>query len=341
MTMTHRERLLAVFEDTPTDRVPYFPDLFYWYTVRRHEGRIPERLRGLTLYDIYREIDCGICRHVYGDYVKVGYRNTEFTTERRRHLKTTTIRTPVGTVREVRQATADSSESYFPVEHFVKTIDDLKVLEYMVRDRVLEPNPDAVVKIGRRIAGQGIYTLVQNSSPMRRLLTEWFGLEAGVLALHDHPAEVARALEIIDAGEDEWTRITCETPGRIVILGDNVDRNILAPPIFRKYQAPYYRKRAEAFHAAGKIVMLHMDGLLQGILPLMGETGIDVMDGLTPEPAGDFTPEEVREALGGRMKCWCGRLILNVADQVPPNADIEKVAAVAKLAGDIGPVTSA
>ena len=34
-----------------------------------------------------------------------------------------------------------------------------------------------------------------------------------------------------------------------------------------------------------------------------------------------------------------GRLILNVADQVPTNADIDKVEAVARLAIKIGPVT--
>lgn len=367
MTMTHRERLLAVLEGKPTDRVPYFPDLFYWYRVRKHEARIPGRLHGMKLYDIYCELDCGICRHVYGDYVRVRYRNTDFKTTVKGTLKTTVIRTPVGEVREVRQSTADSSESYFPIEHFIKTPDDLKVLAYMIGDEVLTPRPEAAASIGRDIGQEGIYTLVQRASPMRKFLTDWAGLETGVLMLHDHPDRVAHLLDVIDRGEDEWTRITCDTPGRIVILGDNVDRSLLSPAIFREYQVPYYRKRAGEFQSAGKIVMLHMDGQLQGILPLMRQTGLDVMDGLTPEPAGDFTPEDVREALGDHMKCWCGvpaslfcdetptdeilrqsrhiidvlggRLILNVADQVPPNADIDKVAAVAKLTKDLGPVT--
>ena len=115
MSMTHRERLLAVFEGRLADRVPYFPDLFYWYRVRKHDGRIPERFAGLRLYDIYRELECGICRHVYGDYVRVRYPNTDFQVERKGPLRITTVRTSVGEVREVRQATADSSESYFPI----------------------------------------------------------------------------------------------------------------------------------------------------------------------------------------------------------------------------------
>ena len=366
MSMTHRERLLAVFEGRLADRVPYFPDLFYWYRVRKHDGRIPERFAGLRLYDIYRELECGICRHVYGDYVRVRYPNTDFQVERKGPLRITTVRTSVGEVREVRQATADSSESYFPIEHFVKTVDDLRVMIAMTRDRVCTPNPDAARRIRRDIGGGGIYTLVQNASPMRKFVTDWAGVETAYLMLHDRPDAVAELLAAIDETEDEFTDITCDTPGRIVILGDNVDRSLLPPPIFREYLLDYYRKRAEQFQQAGKIVMLHMDGQLQGILPLMTESGIDVMDGLTPEPAGDFTPEDVREALGDGMKCWCGvpaslfcdetpvetildqsrhiidvlggRLILNVADQVPPNADIEKVAAVAQLAIDIGPV---
>ena len=357
--MTHRERLLAVFEGREADRVPFFPDLFYWYRVRKHEGRIPGRFDGMRLYEIYRELQCGICRHVYGDYVDVTYRNTEFVRESEGNIRVTTIRNPAGTVREVRQSTDDSSESFFPMEHFVKKLDDLKVMEYMIRDQVLSPCPAALERIGSEIGEQGIYTLVQRSSPMRRMLTEWMGLERGIFALYDHPKQIESALETIDAGEDEWTRIACETPGRIVILGDNVDKSILAPPIFAKYQTPYYRKRGRQFRKAQKISMLHMDGQLQGILPLMLKTELDVMDGLTPEPAGDFTPEEVLEALGDRMKCWCGvpaslfcdstpvekivemsrhiidvlggRLILNVADQLPPNADIDKVEAVSKL----------
>ena len=248
----------------------------------------------------------------------------------------------------------------------MKTVDDLRVMIAMTRDRVCTPNPDAARRIRRDIGGGGIYTLVQNASPMRKFVTDWAGVETAYLMLHDRPDAVAELLAAIDETEDEFTDITCDTPGRIVILGDNVDRSLLPPPIFREYLLDYYRKRAEQFQQAGKIVMLHMDGQLQGILPLMTESGIDVMDGLTPEPAGDFTPEDVRAALGDRMKCWCGvpaslfcdetpvetildqsrhiidvlggRLILNVADQVPPNADIEKVAAVAQLAIDIGPV---
>ena len=241
------------------------------------------------------------------------------------------------------------------------------MLEYMIEDNVLEPRPEAVVKIGKEIGGQGIYTLVQRASPVRAFVTDWAGIETGFLMLHDRPSEVHRMLDVISAGEDEWTRITCETPGRIVILGDNVDRSLLPPPIFREYQIPYYRKRATQLKKAGKIVMLHMDGQLQGILPLMADSGLDVLDGLTPEPAGDFTPEEVREVLGDHLKCWCGvpaslfcdetpvaelrrmsrhiidvlggRLVLNVADQVPPNADIEKVEAVSGLVKEIGAVT--
>jgi uroporphyrinogen-III decarboxylase len=364
--LTHRERILAVLAGKKTDHVPYFPDLFYWYRIRKMEGEIPPRFRGMKLYDIYRELDCGICRHVYQNFVKAGYRDSEFHEEKRDDFAITTIRTPAGSVQSVRKKTPDSHDSYFPIEFPVKTLDDLKVMVHVTKDRALTADPSPVARIGREIGGQGVYTLVQFSSPLRRLLTEWMGLERGFLFLHDHPEACAEAMEVIDAGEDEMTRITCETPGEIVIIGDNVDKYILPPPHFRKYQVPYYRKRAEEFRRAGKVTALHMDGRLQGILPLMRDSGIDVLDGLTPAPVGDYTPEEVRDALGPGQKCWCGvpapffcdetptakildwsrhivevlgdRLILNVADQVPPNADIEKVGAVARLVREIGPV---
>jgi hypothetical protein len=99
-----------------------------------------------------------------------------------------------------------------------------------------------------------------------------------------------------------------------------------------------------------------MDGRLRGLLPMVKDTGIDIIDGATPAPMNDFELPELADALTGRMRAWCGvpstmfcdgsskadvidfaarildtlgdRVVLNVGDQLPPNGDIEKVRAI-------------
>ena len=162
----------------------------------------------------------------------------------------------------------------------------------------------------------------------------------------------------IEECEEASFDIVGRCPGRLVIFGDNVDNLSVSPDLFRRYSLPYYQRKSERLQACGKTVLCHMDGRLQGLLPLIGETGIDVLDGITPEPMGDYSIRELRDALGDGQIAWAGvpstlfcaggarqtvveyarrlcdalgdRLILNVGDQLPPDADIALVEAVSE-----------
>ena len=144
-----------------------------------------------------------------------------------------------------------------------------------------------------------------------------------------------------------------------MIFGDNVDNTSVSPDLYAKYSLPYYQRKCEFLHAANKTVLCHMDGRLQGLLPLVKETGIDVLDGITPEPMNDFTVDELAAALGEKQFAWAGvpssmfsaaatqqdvvdyakrlidtlgdKLILNVGDQLPPDADISLVEVVTEV----------
>ena len=104
-----------------------------------------------------------------------------------------------------------------------------------------------------------------------------------------------------------------------------------------------------------------MDGRLAGLLPMVRDTGLDILDGLTPAPMNDWELSQCLAALGPNQRLWCGvpctlfcdgtaagaiqafgrrildafgpRVVLNVGDQVPPNADIDNVAALDAACG--------
>jgi len=350
--VTQRERILAVAEGCERREIPWLPDLSYYHRIRNVDGNMPEPYRDVDLLTLHKTIDAGLFWHTYQTFVEANFDRCTRETRQEGDEQVTEIHTPVGDLRQVRRRTGGSAGSYFTTEFLVKDLTDLDVYEYYVRDRKLTAKPAVMDEIDVWVGQFGYYDLVEHASPIR-CLWDIAGLELGIVLLYEHADRCKAFFAAVDEAEDEMTEITCNTPGEMVILGDNVDKSLFSPPLFEQYLLPYYQKRCERLHAAGKIVSVHMDGQLRGLLPMMKETGIDIMDGITPQPVNDYTIEEAAEATDGRLRIFggvpctmfCdstpmddilayadrfiravpGRIIFNVGDQVPPNADIEKV----------------
>ena len=69
--------------------------------------------------------------------------------------------------------------------------------------------------------------------------------------------------------------------------------------------AASYHATAEAAHAAGKSLVVHTGGPRLRLLPLLAETGVDVVEGIAPPPQGDATLVEARAATPDLM-LWGG-----------------------------------
>ncbi len=366
--MTHRERIFASLDRKPLDRPPWFPDLHYWLKVRKIQNNLPEKyafLSGGNLWDrlpelhAHPDVDAGLPRHVYGDFLKITYANCEtIDTDEDEETLRTEIRTPVGTLTS-RKRKGPPWESPFRVEYPIKTVEDFKIIEYMLRDRTVEPDFDAAQQLLDWVGPSGTIQLVLPRSPLPRIIHDYMGLSAGIMALFDSPAECERLMETIEECDQQAFDFIGECPGRLCIFGDNVDNMSVSPDLYKKYAMPYYQRKSDFLHKRGKTVLCHMDGRLQGLLPLVKETGIDVLDGITPEPMNDFTVEELASHLGEKQFAWAGvpssmfcaaatrqdvvdfakklidvvgdKLILNVGDQLPPDADISLVEAVTEV----------
>ena len=106
---------------------------------------------------------------------------------------------------------------------------------------------------------------------------------------------------------------------------------------------------------------MHLDGTVKGLLPKLIRSGFDAIEALTPKPGGDLDVEEIRNLADGSsailwggvpgimfsppytwqqmeshvrrlIDCWRGRpFILGVADQVPPDGDIQFCRRIAEM----------
>lgn len=363
--MTHRERILNRINGEPVDHAPYFPDLSYYYKVRSSQGNLPDELSEAgDLLDLHRWMDAGILVHVYGDYYRKTYRNVEYTVRESGDEQHRIYRTPAGELREVRRKTSPH-ESPFIIEHYLKSVEDFEIMEYVLQDQVIEPDYPALQRIIDGIGEQGIVDLVIPRSPLPRLLIDWMGVANGIYTLYDKPGRCRAFFEVIEEANRPAVEAAANAPGEVCIFGDNIDNVTVSPELFREYSVPYYQRHCRTLQEAGKKVAAHMDGRLKGLLPLISETGLDIVDGATPAPMNDYEPQELAGALGEGQKAWCGvpatmfcdgtplhdiialndrivdalgdRVILNVGDQVPPDADIQKVAALSRHVAEGAP----
>ena len=70
----------------------------------------------------------------------------------------------------------------------------------------------------------------------------------------------------------------------MVEVGANYDEEMTPPSIFEKYMLPFYNEASNILHRGGKLMAAHLDGEMRGLLNLIGESGIDVAEAMTPAP---------------------------------------------------------
>lgn len=369
MALTHRQRILNTLsgKGERNDRPPYFPDLSYYFDVRTRLGRMPAEYADCrTLLDLHRRMDVGLPVHLYTEVYSTSYdESVRIETVQYPDGHDKIITTPVGSVRERRRSVMPG-ESPSRVEYMVKTVEDLKVVEYMFTHRTLTPTYEKVKAALDEMGGFGFVDLVLPRSPMPHLIIDLANLENGLYLMMDHPDECEHFFQVCSQANDIAFDLMAECPyGTVCIFGDNIDEVMVSPSMFRQYSVPYYQRRCERLHKGGKLVSAHMDGRLCGLLPMMKDTGLDIFDGATPEPMNDWTLEQMARALGPNQRLWCGvpatlfcdattvqqvkdfskrildafgpKVVLNVGDQLPPDGDLVRVAASAEVAAGYGP----
>ena len=168
----------------------------------------------------------------------------------------------------------------------------------------------------------------------------------------------------ISEWDDQMYELLAKSPLKIVNFGENIDSNLSPPRNFEKYLIPYYEKRVKQFHQAGKYCHIHMDGSLKDLLPYLADLPFDGLEALTPQPQGDVTLEELRDAIGNKifldgipsiiflpqysfkyikdftkrvLEMFSPNLIVGVSDEMPPNGEIRKLELIANIIKKFNP----
>jgi len=246
----------------------------------------------------------------------------------------------------------------------VKNAEDLRVVRYLFSHRTIAPHYEDFERVDRLWNGWGMACAVAPCCvcPLQRLLTRWAGLPLTVELLADAREEMEETFACLEEADDPIFQILCSSPARLIIFPENLSGEVTGRNLLRRYAIPYWQRRVEQLHRAGKLVALHNDGTLRASLPLLLDAGLDAVESVTPAPVGDMTVEEIRTATARKAVVWGGlpgalfsplysedffvahiRHVLDVfppgsgfilasADQVPPDATLSRIRLVREIA---------
>jgi hypothetical protein len=370
--MNFRELNMRTFQRKEIDRVLWQPRIRYWYNgnqVQKRRGEIkgkipypdvPDRYRGRAPLEVYDMLDASprYPGEILGISVFRTRRNpaagiTE-TVHQRGEARVTVTETPVGELRTV-------SKGGYPSEFPVKTPDDCKVMEYVIQNTVFEFDPGAFEKADALFGERGVIQSFYPRSPFQALIVRYMGARNTFIQLHRNPDAIEGLMEAIDLWEDGMYDVLADCPVQILNFGENIDANLASPRYFKRYLVPFYQKRVDQLHRAGKFCHIHIDGAIRPLLPFLDLTDFDGIEAATPKPQGDVTLEELKEGLGDKIlldgipavlfipvytkktlgdftrkiiDMFFPNLILGVSDELPPTADIGMVEHVSKIVAE-------
>ena len=232
------------------------------------------------------------------------------------------------------------------------------------------PTPDRYAGFRMRIGDRGLAVAggPVAGSPMHLILHELMPMDRFFYAYVDDPAGLHRLCDRMEPVFAGILEALARCDAEVLFWGGNYDQDLTWPPFFRGEIAPWLRRAADRAHAAGKHLLTHTDGENQALLPLYPACGFDVAESLCPAPMTRLPLRALREGFGEAVTVWGGvpsvalladsmdgpafdhwldelaaelerdprRIIVGVSDNVPPDADLERLARVGERVAAAG-----
>jgi uroporphyrinogen-III decarboxylase len=364
--MNNRERILTILSGKQPDQVPWFGDLDYWANSLIKRGLKP---KDFILSDDYmrwhRDLGVGFYLQGYFPYKQTltGCDVNEWH-EGNKHFKE--IITPVGSVRECWEY-IPTSFSDGPVEHFLKSREDIPVMKYIYQNTRFEPDYEIANLRRQQVGTQGVVLCYLPKSPFMHLMALEAGVMAVTMAALTAPDEFKDLLDTMKNAFDQAAQIAVDSPAEVLMIPENLSSEMVGPELFKMYMYEYQKEWTTKIKAAGKYSFIHIDGTLSGLLKQEAEVGFTVLEALTPHPVGDMKWEDLELFIGdSKSILWGGipgsyftecvsddefdrhvkhllslmtrkaRFVLGVADQVPPDGLERRVKSVSELVNEFG-----
>jgi len=102
--MNERQRLISVLEGGVPERLPWYADLSYLYSSLEYRKTLPKRFAGAEGYlRFHQDLGAGICYYAPCPWEQSHTGGVTEDVQEQAGLRITTLRAPIGSVREVQR----------------------------------------------------------------------------------------------------------------------------------------------------------------------------------------------------------------------------------------------
>ena len=358
--MTSSDEIRTRFAGPGSGAPVYLPDLTLWYRWHTQRGALPAQWQGHTLPQIAEAL--GVPAWTVTRPWRVELSGIQVDTQEAAGQRTVRYRTPAGSLTAAWSLGPDGD--WWQTEYPIKTLEDLPAARELISARayLLDPlNPPS--SLSSPSPPSSLRSLELPMRPYSDLLHTLLGWGDGLMLLMgEGRAALVEMLGLLEEKLQALVEQVAGLPGDLALAPDNLDGQYISPRVFREQLAPNYRRTADALHAAGKSLVVHVGGPVKRLLPLLAAAGVDAVEGIAPAPQSDATLAEARTVAGPALTLWGGipqdyliaertteeferavaeaiaqaagdpRMILGVADRVPVDADLGRLQALAGLA---------
>jgi len=253
------------------------------------------------------------------------------------------------------------SYCYAFLEYPVKTVEDIDILNEIIEEYDFFSTEEDYISLEEQWGDFGIPISTLPRSPLSALIVDWMGLENFIYMYADNPDKIFEVLQNIDNKNTKAFDLIKKTKSKIFHFCDNLSASNYTP-YFDDLAKDYYKRRIKELHEAGKYCVVHLDGYISGLINKLADVGMDGIEALTTKPAGDVAVEDLRKMAGNDNVILWGclpsviftpkysntefekiveefisihredpRMIAGSADQISPDAELERLSRVSEL----------
>lgn len=362
----------TVFGNGRPVRRAWAPRLDIWYRANKALDTLPQPYGRMSLEEVEEYLGCLPHRRDARAYNE-SFSNLEVVEQSEGSVLTREFHTPYGSISEQFKYPTDPASiaaGYPPllVKHRVAGLDDYRPAVFVEDHTDFEPAFSGLKRLCKSMAGDGFVITNLGYDPMYTVLNDYVGFDNAYFELADHRSEVTDLYEAVWRKNLRKLDAVANAPVTILLHGAHFDGAMTPPPVFAEFMVPYYQSIRTWFERNGKMLAFHADADSFGLLEMYAECGIGLVDCFCTEPMGRVTLEAALNAWGSDIVIWGGipsvilhsdlysdedfraylkdlfdlctnraslRLVLGVADNVMPEADIGRLEEVARLAKEL------
>lgn len=353
--MQPKERLLAALSGREIDRLPWSPFLAYYW--EDQPAAVQKRGQLAFLQEL------GADPLLRGSHVLHHVQENGFTirTEQSGNERLTVYETPVGNLR-LRHVYSPAGNTWFLVEHPVRSIEDFRLLGWIFEHLSVTPNLGEFETDARRFGQDALCVPVIGAdckTCFQSMVERWVGTVELAYAVADFPKVVEETLQSMLNVSLQTVDIAMQSSAEAFIFWEDSSTTNISPAMFERYVAPEINAWGRRIHADGRYLIHHACGHLHDLIPLMAKTEIDMIESISPPPTGNIELWQARAILPDHIGLCGGieptvflnssiddleiyvndlikrmgnnRFILANSDSCPPGVAIEKFKRVTRL----------